>query len=247
MRPLLIVSGYLPTKGCHHIDDYKDSIVQLYEICIKYNTTHNILTGGDIHEDLSKENGETRSTYIKQFINECNLNISYAESTYINPQGQDCSEIDYFLFSKDTSRTFTEKCVRKDMTTNLSDHYPITITCDSNFEQRNVPNKLNIVSRIKWDKVDKNMYSELVKKSIQMEANDINKLEAKYGVEHSIISISNILRECSKRCIPPKRKNQNKGKLQIWTEAISNAYKEMRKANNQWYEAGRPRINHPTI
>ena len=31
------------------------------------------------------------------------------------------------------------------MTTNLSDHYPITITCDSSFVQRNVPNKPNIV------------------------------------------------------------------------------------------------------
>ena len=149
-----------------------------------------------------------RSTYIKQFISDCNLNISYARSTYINPQGQHCSDIDYFLFSKDTSRTFTEKCVRKDMTTNLSDHYPITITCDSNFEQRNVPNKPNVVSRIIWDKVDKNMYSELVKEYIQKEANNLHKLEAKYGVENSIISISNILKECSKICIPPKRKKQ---------------------------------------
>jgi hypothetical protein len=33
----------------------------------------------------------------------------------------------------------------------------------------------------------------------------------------------------------------------MWTEAISNAYKEMRQANNNWYEAGKPHINHPTI
>jgi len=42
-------------------------------------------------------------------------------------------------------------------------------------------------------------------------------------------------------------KNKNKGKLQIWTEAISNAYKEMRQTNNNWYEAGTPHVNHPTI
>lgn len=83
----------------------------------------------------------------------------------MNPQGHDCSEIDYFLFSKDTSRTFTEK-----MCTKRYDHKSIRqiiITCDSNFEQRNVPNKQNVVSIIKWDKVDTNMYSELVKESIQ--------------------------------------------------------------------------------
>ena len=87
-RPLLIVSVYLPTKGCHDIDEYKDSIDQLYEICIKYKTTHDIRIGGDLNEDLNKENGEKRSIYIKQFINDCNLNICYAGSTYINPQGQ---------------------------------------------------------------------------------------------------------------------------------------------------------------
>ena len=47
------------------------------EICIKYKTTHDILIGGDLNEDLSKENGEKRSTYIKQFINDCNLSIYY--------------------------------------------------------------------------------------------------------------------------------------------------------------------------
>jgi hypothetical protein len=81
---------------------------------------YDILIGGDLNEDLNKENGEKRAIYIKQFINNCNLNICYAGSTYINPQGQDCSEIDYLLFSKDTRRTFSEKCILSEMTTNLS-------------------------------------------------------------------------------------------------------------------------------
>jgi hypothetical protein len=53
-RPLLIVSDYLPTEWCHDIDEYKDSIDQLCEICIKYKTTHDILIGGDLIEDLNK-------------------------------------------------------------------------------------------------------------------------------------------------------------------------------------------------
>ena len=85
----------------------------------------------------------------------------------------------------------------------------------------------------------------MVKESLQKEVNNLNKLETKFEVENSIIS--NILKESSERCIPPKMKNKNKEKLQIWTEAISNAYKQMRQANNNWYEAGKPHINHPTI
>ena len=63
------------------------------------------------------------------------------------------------------------------MATNLSDHYPVTITCDSSFVQRNIPNKTNIVSKIKWDKVDKSMYNDLIKESLQKEANNLHKLE----------------------------------------------------------------------
>ena len=53
-RPLLIVSVYLPTKGCHDLDEYIDSLDQLFEICQRYNLTHDILIGGDIIEDLTK-------------------------------------------------------------------------------------------------------------------------------------------------------------------------------------------------
>jgi hypothetical protein len=38
-RPLLIVSVYLPTKGCHDLDEYIYSIDQLFEIYQKYNLT----------------------------------------------------------------------------------------------------------------------------------------------------------------------------------------------------------------
>jgi ribosomal protein L44E len=72
-RPLLIVSVYLPTKGCHDLDEYIDSIDQLFEIYQKYNLTHDILIGGDINEDLTKKSNDYRANYINQFINECHL------------------------------------------------------------------------------------------------------------------------------------------------------------------------------
>jgi exonuclease III len=52
-RSLLIVYVYLPTKGCHDLDEYIYSI--LFEIYQKYNLTHDILIGGDINEDLTKK------------------------------------------------------------------------------------------------------------------------------------------------------------------------------------------------
>ena len=65
-RSLLIVSVYLPTKGCHDLDEYIDSIDQLFEIYQKYNLTHDIIIGGDINEDLTKKSNDYRTNYIKQ-------------------------------------------------------------------------------------------------------------------------------------------------------------------------------------
>jgi hypothetical protein len=54
-RPLLIVSVYLPTKGCHDLEEYIDSIDQLFEIYQRYNLTQDILIGRDINEDITKK------------------------------------------------------------------------------------------------------------------------------------------------------------------------------------------------
>ena len=74
-RPLLIVSVYLPTKGCHDLEEYIDSIDQHFEIYQKYNLTHDILIGGDINEDLTKKSNDYRANYINQYINDCHLEI----------------------------------------------------------------------------------------------------------------------------------------------------------------------------
>ena len=51
---LLVVSVYLPTKGgTDSVMDYQDCLDQLYEIFQKYQTTHHIVIGGDLNEDLS--------------------------------------------------------------------------------------------------------------------------------------------------------------------------------------------------
>ena len=70
-----MVSVYLPTKGCHDLDEYIDSIDKLFEIYQKYNLTHDILIGGDINEDLTKNSNDYRVNYIKLFVIECHLEI----------------------------------------------------------------------------------------------------------------------------------------------------------------------------
>ena len=61
------------------------------------------------------------------------------------------------------------KTVIKNMDTNLSDHYPIRTTIASSFIKQSQGQKdIGILPRINWSKVDKNRYSDLVSKQIDL-------------------------------------------------------------------------------
>jgi len=62
-----------------------------------------------------------------------------------------------------------------------------------------------------------------------------------------IIEVSNILRDCAKKCTPQNKQKKKLGKLQVWNNDISNAYKEMKKTNSEWCNAGKPNGNHPLV
>lgn len=56
------MSLYLQAKGCKdHIVEYQETTDQLFEIIQKYNSTHQILIGGDINEDLNYNTGTVRN------------------------------------------------------------------------------------------------------------------------------------------------------------------------------------------
>ena len=90
-KPLLIISAYLPTN--YEVDVFKDCIDQLYEIFQKFKDTHDILIGGDLNEDLNKSSPDKRGKYIRTFITDCQLTASFSGNTYINPKGEECTEI----------------------------------------------------------------------------------------------------------------------------------------------------------
>ena len=55
-KPLLIVSAYLPTRGCKDSrqDRFQEAVDQLYELVQKFHILHSIIIGGDLNVDLSK-------------------------------------------------------------------------------------------------------------------------------------------------------------------------------------------------
>lgn len=100
-NPILLISVYLPTRVENdRFEEFSDCLNQLYEIIQKFEITHEIIIGGDFYEDISKNNNSRRANKMKTIMKECNLQTNFKGPTFINTQGIDVSEIDYFFFNK---------------------------------------------------------------------------------------------------------------------------------------------------
>ena len=158
------MSAYLPAKVCKdHIVEYQETIDQLFESIQKYNSTHQILIGGDINEDLNQETGTVRNNYIQDFISDCNLTYSVTGKTFVNSCGQDSAEIDYFLHNIPGDSSTTKEILDA-IPENTSDHYPIKMSIFFKYKhqsQKTMSTKATI-RKGNWDKVDKDWYQVIV-------------------------------------------------------------------------------------
>ncbi|CAC5370537.1 unnamed protein product [Mytilus coruscus] len=104
------VSAYLPTKAENDkFEEFSECIDQLFEIIQKYELTHNLVTGGDFNEDISKINNSRKVLKLEKLIDECNMKVDFKGPTFINVKGEEISEIDYFIYKTEvihkTSKT----------------------------------------------------------------------------------------------------------------------------------------------
>ena len=164
----LVASVYLPSKGSHdYVDEFYDCIDQLYEIYQKYQGTHKIIIGGDLNEDLNNEKTNKRKKYLFYFIKECGLSYDSSGKTFIKPNGEECSELDYFLHTINY-KFCTKKEVLNNTITNVSDHHPVkmTIMLDHDIKNLKEGENSNIRLKVKWGKVDIDLYKALTDQSI---------------------------------------------------------------------------------
>ena len=94
-----------------------------------------------------------------------------------------------------------------DLAVDVSDHYPISINCDTDCEQRIDTDKKDGKVKINWEKVEKECYSGMVNQEItnRKVMEEAQKLESNYGIENMIIEISNILRDSAKKNVHLKK------------------------------------------
>ncbi|CAG2254374.1 unnamed protein product [Mytilus edulis] len=159
---LILISIYLPSTGSRdHYEEFKDTIDQLNEIVLKYQDTHYIIIGGDLNEDLGNiDRINKRKDYLEKFVKETGLKYDNEGKTFVKVNGEECSELDYFLHKLGKIKP-THKQVLNSVMNNTSDHHPIKMKIlygiSNDADCKNLTKDCTNRA-VKWDKVDIHLY-----------------------------------------------------------------------------------------
>ncbi|CAC5378097.1 unnamed protein product [Mytilus coruscus] len=238
---LLLISIYLPSTGTRdHYEDFIDTIDQLNEIVLKYQDTHYMIIGGDLNENLGNTDRiNKRKDYLEKFVKETNLKYDNEGKTFVKVNGEECSELDYFLHKLGKIKP-THKQVMNSIMNNTSDHHPIKmkilygIANDSDCKHltKDCTNRT-----VKWDKVDIDLYVAMTNEHSDSILNmPLDTLEQASSV---LEQVHGFLNDAAVTCASNKPRYKAKPKLNVWSPDIKLALDEMCKYYAQWVKQGK--------
>ncbi|CAC5404576.1 unnamed protein product [Mytilus coruscus] len=136
------------------------------------------------------------------------MKVDFKGPTFINVKGEEISEIDYFIYKTEVTH---KTSILTDVASNVSDHHPIKITLPCKFLKKEDILESNVQSRIRWDKVDINKYSNIIaqetpmlKEKLQNQQNSVTTT-----IEQTMEMLSNTAKKCS------AQKTYGKNKLKL--------------------------------
>ena len=178
------------------------------------------------------------------FIVENDLELNTTAATYINPAGSEISTLDYFIMDKRISKDTYAVVRLENVVANVSDHLPVK--CDLDFKEPKIKptetRNLQHTSKVKWQKVDKQMYSQQVEEQISMingGKNSTNDIQATVQQLHNIVVKSAI------KAAPEKKiRRHRKAKLAVYTPIIKNAIQNKERLSGNGKMEGDPKRAH---
>ncbi|CAC5405005.1 unnamed protein product [Mytilus coruscus] len=229
----------MPCKvSSQHLNDFQDCIAQLHEIVSTYKQTHQIIIGGDFNEDIVNGPTSQRKTYAKDFMKELDFETKYTGSTFIHSNGCDTTAIDYFIFQDLYKHTVLE-ISKLDIESNVSDHYPIKLILQYNHPVKQIKSSNSSVKpKIKWDKVDTQLYESLITSEISDSKPTIKTIE---DVTKAFKNLNEIIVKSTKAAAPAIKIGEKRPKLQVMNDAIKEAIKKKKLAFHDWKINGRPK------
>ena len=238
-QPTLVIAVYMPCKGLHdNVDDFEDNLAQLHEIIQKYKNSHQILLG-DFNESIISQKTTGRLISLTQFLRENQLTTKNTGKTYVGPMEQNSAPLTMYSTPEVLRKRFsTIKQLIDCLPANVSDHYPVLCTLNIQLDAAK-PTSVSTLppSKVKWEKVDKACYEEIVTEDVQNVWGGSTSLGA-LGAE--ICQLNQILVKASEQAGPVRVMRPRRAKLQTWTLEIKQAIQNKKKAFKEWKLANRP-------
>ena len=145
---------------------------------------------------------------------------------------KNCSSIDFFLTTNRTCLTVRETKKIDHLHQNVSDHYPISLTLSVPCVLRQTSKK-NVsdvgLSRLVWDKVDKDMYKAIVEDNLDRV---VLKLDSGLGTENTIHDVHLTLVKARVISGGKPRKRRSWPTLKVWN--IKSALNASKQAYHQY-------------
>lgn len=234
---ITIINCYLPCRGNKDSEtEFVGVVDEVREIIIKYKRSSDIILVGDMNASVFREPPLARDKYFKDVLAEVGLMLptDYPEvHTYRHGQGK--SIIDYILHSNtdiiSAVKVLDEHC-------NTSPHMAVTAKMPQ-VQVFLVEKSVNssIVNKVKWDKVDKDKYRQLVED--RLSDGSVFDIESD-SIDLVAEDITDILVTSARQCQPKRTHKRSKMKRSNWGDTISKACNESKKAFYRWKVAGRP-------
>ena len=177
-RKICLINVYLPTRGSADCDiAFQATLDEVHEIMEKFVSSHKILLTGDFNASLHRQENCRRDRMLKSFVEEHGLSLpdKYpVQPTYMHESTCASSQIDYW-FVRPVERESVS--IGSQCPENLSDHVEVVLRMDS-YPASNVDSSAaepktcqsqsnNNKSKIRWDKCDLQLYSDILKTSLQ--------------------------------------------------------------------------------
>ena len=135
-------------------------------------------------------------------MQENDLTTKQTQKTYINPRGT----LDYIFYPHTFNDNMGEIEVLENLKINVSDHLPVAYSIRYTMEKA-IPNSTSreITARMKWDKLDKEIYSDIVSESIK--SIDVG-LNSACQVDLATRKVNDILEYAATQAAPKGKKAQ---------------------------------------
>ena len=232
----------MPCRGVkENIEDFEDCLAQLYEILQKYGNTHYIILGDDFNDDLYDQKSTRRQRALNELLEENKLITRKTGKTYVSPSGLDTSNIDYIFLSSELESKIEVIQMLNDVQTNVSDHYPVMCSVNLKIKRTTKTNtSIQQSSRVKWDKVDKEAYSQAVTQKLielKTDPSSLGELDCKIRKLNDILVSIYVY---DRNSCSAKVRRHRMARLKNYSPAIKQAIREKKEAFWQWKRGNRP-------